>query len=150
MVTALFYVSRSTLHIPQESGRVQDIVAEARSRNAKLDVTGALMFTETHFAQFLEGPRDALDELMSSILADPRHCEVEVILNRPAKTRRFNGWSMAYTGPSTFVKRRIGPLVEQATGTSAAGRQQEASNIIRLMSAFVGDAEAAAGDGQPR
>jgi hypothetical protein len=140
VVTALFYVSRSTMDSPQQAG-IEDIASVARSRNAALDVTGALVFTGTHFAQLLEGPQAAIEELMKAIRSDHRHRDVDVVLNGPVATRRFDGWSMAYSGPSSFVRRRIEPLVGQAAERSAAGRERAAKNMIGLMADFVASAE---------
>ena len=138
MTRTLFYVSKSTLRFPEEAGVVDAIVSVARARNSALEVTGALVFTQTHFAQCLEGPGAALDEVMNSIVADPRHCEVDIILDGPAPVRRFHGWSMAYAGPSVFVRSRIDPLLGAQEGGLPLRREQAARNLIYLMSEFAG------------
>jgi hypothetical protein len=95
MITALFYVSRTIVDSLERAGGIDAIVSAARARNAALDVTGALLFTGSHFAQLLEGPSAAVDELMNSIRADPRHRGVDVVLNGPVRTRRFAAWGPA-------------------------------------------------------
>ncbi len=47
--------------------------------------------------------------LMESIEEDPRHMRVKII-RTAEEPRRFEGWSMAYTGNAGFVDRHIGPL----------------------------------------
>jgi hypothetical protein len=110
-VRSYLYVSQSTLIMPDEEARVQDIVKTARSRNATLGVTGALMFTETHFAQVLEGPPAAIDALMASIRRDSRHMHVRTIGDEYIPERRFADWTMAYCGPLMLVEDHILPLL---------------------------------------
>jgi hypothetical protein len=140
VLRTLFYVSESSLQIPSERERFNDIVEVARSRNPILNVTGALLFTETHFAQVLEGPAASLEMLMKSILADDRHQRVDVVFHRPSKARRFASWSLAFTGQSAFVKRRIKAIVGSSQEKSSDDRQVAAHSLIRLMKEFVGDA----------
>jgi hypothetical protein len=109
--TSLLYVSKSNLTLPEEAGEVLAIVATARRRNAELGVTGALVFTESRFAQVLEGDEEAIDALMLSILKDRRHEQVTVVDRTEVAMRRFPQWSMAYSGPSLYVDRHIKPLL---------------------------------------
>ncbi|MBV9883509.1 MAG: BLUF domain-containing protein [Sphingomonadaceae bacterium] len=108
--TSLLYVSVSTLTPEQEREEVDKIVGVAQRRNAELSVTGALIFTGTHFAQLLEGPVDGVDALMRSISRDPRHNSVTVVDTGEATRRLFPDWSMAYFGHSRYIDRFVGPL----------------------------------------
>jgi hypothetical protein len=106
MINSLLYVSRSLLRLPDQAEEIDNIVAVARTRNADMDITGALAFTETHFAQVLEGSQDALEELMKSIRRDWRHTDIQVTQAETLGDRRFPDWRMAYSGPSVFVTNR--------------------------------------------
>jgi hypothetical protein len=130
VVTSLLYVSRSTLLMPDQIGEIDAIVEVARSRNAALDVTGALVFTRLHFAQILEGSAAAVDELMRSIEADPRHTDVDVVDVRDSSGRHFAGWSLAYTGFSTRIDQ---PISEIADRRSDAGLEAKTRRLRRLM-----------------
>jgi len=107
LVDTLLYVSRSLLPADTERDEVAAILATARARNRSLGVTGALMFTRDNFAQLLEGPREAIDELMAGIQQDPRHAHVRILREERNVVRRFGGWEMAYDGPSIFVARHV-------------------------------------------
>ncbi|MGU3340708.1 BLUF domain-containing protein [Methylobacterium mesophilicum] len=85
MERSLLYVSRR-LATPAD---VRDIVEASRSRNARLEVTGALVASRSRFAQILEGPRPGVEVLMDSIRSDPRHTGVEVLLFDDIERRRF-------------------------------------------------------------
>lgn len=110
-VCSLIYVSRSRLSPPDDIGEMSDLVATSQGRNAALGVTGALIYTQRHFAQLLEGPADAVDELMASITRDARHEHVRVVDRTVEKGRRFPGWSLAYWGSATFVDHLITALL---------------------------------------
>lgn len=133
MVVSLLYVSRSTLELPRQSAEVERIVAQSLGRNPDLDITGALIFTEEHFAQNIEGSAASIDILMASIMRDPRHCDVQIVYRETLPARRFEAWTMAYGGPSTFVAGNVLPL----TDPLAAPAQRKASErLITLMRQF--------------
>ena len=134
-VTSLLYVSESVLRMPDERHELTDIVNVACARNAKLDVTGALVFTGERFAQILEGSSGAVDELMTSICRDPRHKDVNVVQVIERGARQFPDWSMAYSGPSTYVDRHISPLFT----TFADSQSQSARALVRLIEALVSE-----------
>lgn len=97
---ALIYVSRSTSNLDDDSASeiIRSILAQSRAKNARLCVTGALLFSEGYFCQVLEGERAAVEEIFSAIESDPRHRDVTLLTFRPATPRRFADWSMAYAG----------------------------------------------------
>lgn len=72
------------------------ILASARRNNEKKGVTGALIFSDDHFAQVLEGPLAEIEAIFENIEADPRHSNVTVIHFKPLAARRFGAWSMAF------------------------------------------------------
>lgn len=126
MVRFLLYVSTSQIAFPDNKFQIESIVEVARSRNRTLDVTGALIATDTAFAQALEGPPAAIDELMASIRRDIRHKDVRVVVDQEIDGRRFPGWSMAYSGRATYVARLVEPL-------NAASGETDAAHWVRLI-----------------
>ncbi len=131
---ALIYVSVSTLKLPGEAGEVDAIVDWSLGRNRAQGVTGALVFTEKRFAQYLEGPAESVDALMDSIARDPRHRELDVVFRRPLDQRRFPTWGLAYAGPSTFVSGHVLTLAETQ---GEAARLKFADRLIEMMQQFV-------------
>lgn len=103
MIYALLYVSESMVAHADGQAAVRQIVDVSRPRNAALDVTGALIFAESHFAQILEGPRPAVEDLMASIRRDQRHRNLRILREGPLFERRFARWSLAYFGPSILL-----------------------------------------------
>jgi hypothetical protein len=111
-VSSLLYVSKSLVPVAAQAGELGHIVEVARARNELLSVTGALLYTEEHFAQLLEGPAAAVAELMAQIAADPRHTNLKVIWTEEPAGRSFADWSLAYSGPSRYVDRYIRPFYD--------------------------------------
>jgi hypothetical protein len=127
-VNWLLYVSES--RVPPSTD-LSGLLTRAQQRNAALNVTGSLIFTGTRFAQYLEGPAEALDVLMTSVRADVRHSAVEIVDHGVETARRFVAWSLAYAGPSVFVDRTVANSID-ITGRSGS----QAHALIRLMRAF--------------
>jgi hypothetical protein len=140
-IRCLLYVSESCLSWPEDAHQVDEIVMVARGRNEQLSLTGALIYTRTHFAQVLEGDRPAIDAVMASIRDDPRHRNMRVVTDEPLKARFFPNWTMAYSGPSFYVDRQIRPLLNDATDPDRSRRA--AAGLLALMREFAADARGA-------
>jgi hypothetical protein len=81
---------------------LRDILDVARRNNARLNVTGALMFNSSCFLQVLEGPRGAVENLFRSIQRDVRHRDVTLLSFTAVAERAFGHWSMAFVGAQDF------------------------------------------------
>jgi hypothetical protein len=90
----LIYRSHSLLAERDEAG-LAAILTTARSKNADLRVTGALMLYDDWFAQVLEGPQTVVETLYARIKADSRHDAVRLNEAGPAPERLFGKWAMA-------------------------------------------------------
>ncbi|WP_205665224.1 BLUF domain-containing protein [Caldimonas tepidiphila] len=133
-VHRVFYVSRARVDpCGPEPRRILEV---ATGRNARLGVTGLLFFSGDHFAQVLEGPRAALEEVMDSIRRDPRH---EMLLEWPVTPaggeRWFPSWAMAYLFDERLeaLIERLGRLGEPLPALEAtAGELLAAADLSRL------------------
>lgn len=112
-LTSLLYVSRSELPGPEGLWHVREMVDQAVVRNHELSITGALIYTELHFAQILEGPVWSVKSLMSSIRRDYRHRDVRTVQEHPIARRVFGRWSMAYDGPAPYLDRQVKRLLNR-------------------------------------
>jgi hypothetical protein len=93
-VFQVFYVSRATAAF--DSASIQAILQASRRNNARLDVTGCLLFSGHCFAQVLEGPPAAVTALSRKIAADPRHAGVRFLSESHGQRREYADWSMGY------------------------------------------------------
>jgi hypothetical protein len=133
-IRCLLYVSESCLSWPDDAHEVDDIVATGRTRNEQLGLTGALIYTRTHFAQALEGEVEAIESIMASIRADTRHRNLSLVADEPVHARHFPDWTMAYSGPSFYVDRQIRPLLTDAT--DPARRRRAAAGLLAFIREF--------------
>ncbi len=115
----LLYCSISLLELPSAIDEVASIVRTSAAHNASINVTGALIYTGSHFAQALEGEASHVERLMKSITADRRHRRVTVIHQDDVSTRRFSRWGMAYRGSATYVGNRIEELLRSQSDGEA-------------------------------
>ncbi len=96
---ALSYVSRAVERDTASLHRVARAVAvDASWRNGLHSITGALCLGDGCFAQVLEGPGAAVLDTFDRILADARHQDVRLLEFVPIACRRFEGWTMAFSG----------------------------------------------------
>lgn len=105
------YVSR----FAGELGRaeIDDLVARAAAKNARLDVTGILMTSGQMFFQVLEGPGAHVDQIYQGIVADERHRDVLLLESETDITERFfPGWSMRKVDLDDASLERLAPARE--------------------------------------
>ncbi|WP_428490512.1 BLUF domain-containing protein [Rhodopila sp.] len=66
----------------------------AQTRNRAESITGLVLYDDSRFFQWLEGPRDSLARVMRSILNDVRHTDIEILYDQPIADRCFGDWNM--------------------------------------------------------
>lgn len=74
-----------------------NLLNQSRQKNARLGITGHLLYADGMFTQCLEGPAASLDGLWQSLIKDPRHDAIAVIDRTSVHDRRFEEWSMAFS-----------------------------------------------------
>jgi hypothetical protein len=123
------YVSQ---RIDPADSDVMDIVTYSRGRNAVLEVTGALVATPHHFAQILEGPVEAVDTLMASIIRDPRHSTITIAPSEFRVHRDFPRWALAYHGESSYVSNMIAAALD-APDFALPDHAREIRNLVAML-----------------
>jgi len=126
------YASVSTLVPALAERELQRIVDVSRRRNALAGVTGALLFTGVRFAQCIEGPTGAVEEIRASIVRDTRHKAVITVMQCEIAGRAFGDWALAYVGPSPTVGRTINKSVREVHDGQAGGGEHLHTLLIRL------------------
>jgi hypothetical protein len=123
----LVYASTSLLSDEPSLARdkIEQILLVSRRNNEAAEITGALLFSDTNFAQVLEGSRTQVERLYETLNHDPRHKDLLLLLSEPLAARQFPDWWMAYIGPSQWAKQAAGPLNREPA---------EARRLLALMS----------------
>lgn len=88
----LSYCSHTDAPIEQP---VLNLILEASRRNNQRDgITGLLTYSGEVFVQFLEGPHEAIRQLMSRLQGDPRHRDIIILMEGSDHERIFPDWDM--------------------------------------------------------
>jgi Sensors of blue-light using FAD len=94
----LIYVSLTTGEVSTED--LTDMLLQARQKNARLGITGLLVYHRHEFTQILEGGKADILSLYDKICADKRHSRHYMLWSGPIEQRSFADWSMAFLTPS--------------------------------------------------
>ncbi|UVO51445.1 BLUF domain-containing protein [Sphingomonas sp. SUN019] len=133
MLDSILYISENRLRRQSDEDQLAHIQYVSVSRNSLYDITGVLIATPDHFAQFMEGDVRGLDAVMNSIRADPRHTRIVMADTPPSRERLFPNWRMARFGPGAFVNDHVRPLVERRKGRLTPNGARELITLMRRM-----------------
>ena len=122
----LIYVSLATreLSIPE----LNELLEQSRDKNARLNITGLLVYHNMEFMQLLEGNKDDVFSLYDTICKDGRNTQNHLLWDGPVQQRAFANWSMAFLMPdelslegktaySSFLQHGLGQQVLAAPKT---------------------------------
>ncbi len=87
-------VYRSRAITPFSHDALQQLASFAQARNRRESVTGLMVYDECYFYQWLEGPVENVERLLTDITQDPRHSDIEILVRRAASHRTFSDWDM--------------------------------------------------------
>lgn len=125
---------------------IEHVLTSSRRNNAAAGITGALLFTGSHFTQVLEGPQHEVERTFERISQDLRHGGVALIDLQHGSRRAFPSWSM------TLLDARAWSRAELAMCTNLTGKtgdEPAGQPIVELMQRFlakrVAQAQEAAG-----
>ena len=94
MLVRLIYAS-----IMKEGTTVEDlnaILRSSRRNNPPREVSGILCYTTKYFLQWLEGPREEVNELYNTLVKDERHRDCTILDYAEVQKREFGSWGMAF------------------------------------------------------
>ncbi len=94
MIFQLVYQSTATRHLT--AGDLFLILEQSRANNARLQITGMLLYHGGHFLQILEGNEEVVRERYEVIARDERHEWVSLVMTGPNATRDFPDWTMGF------------------------------------------------------
>ena len=92
MLVRCLYASRANQ--PVLPAAIDTIVEQSRRNNPARGITGLLCFVDDIFVQVLEGGRDAVCDLFTTIVRDDRHHGVRLLTFDEIAERRFGNWNM--------------------------------------------------------
>ncbi len=118
-----------------ETVELAELLQAARENNAKLGLTGMLLYAEGSFFQVLEGQPDVVEALYAKIESDRRHDQVTLVIKEPIPKRYFDAWTMGfYEGSRAELVGMSG--VSDFFGKGRAEISVDAGRAKKLLAAF--------------
>jgi hypothetical protein len=137
MLSQLVYVSLRTPSCTEEE--IQKILASCKKNNKEEDVTGVLLYSDTHFLQYLEGDYRNISSLYDKIKLDKRHKSALMVSSAPISKRSFPSWQM---GAKKFDKQDVVFQSEMSTSEQDAfhallsGQSEDGHQALGLIKKF--------------
>lgn len=94
MIFQLVYRSTASRHLPASA--LLELLERSRANNARLEITGMLLFHSGQFLQMLEGEEAVVRERYAVIGQDERHKWVSLVMTGPGAERDFPDWTMGF------------------------------------------------------
>ena len=103
------YISRANEPVIENpKSALSEINDTATAYNHSNGIGGFLVYLDGYFFQRIEGPENKVRQLISNILLDPRHTDLNVISSGPKQDKNFRQWSASacrvLTGYETEVQ----------------------------------------------
>jgi uncharacterized membrane protein (DUF373 family) len=93
-VIQLTYISSPTR--PMSVDDLMEILNKSRDNNARLGISGMLLFTGDWFIQVLEGEEKIIDDKVAQIKKDPRHKDLRILERKKISMREYAEWTMGF------------------------------------------------------
>jgi len=100
MLFHLIYVSTAVSPRTLEDNAL--VLAQARRRNKRDDITGMLLYKNGYYMQVLEGDEEKVMDVFAVIKKDIRHHSVDVLRTEYIQHRDFPDWTMGFTDVDGF------------------------------------------------
>jgi hypothetical protein len=91
------YCSRAC--VPDTPEHHWQILQASQTNNLCHGLTGFLHREQSHFIQFIEGPKTPLNDTLARIGRDPRHNGFEILQYGPLKAKLLPDWQMGFVDP---------------------------------------------------
>jgi len=91
----IVYISEYTGRDEDVESDLADIAKLAQINNVEAQITGLLFYHDRHFLQVIEAKQVTLENLMDILANDPRHKNIERIVDESIPVRSFSDWHMA-------------------------------------------------------
>ncbi len=117
----LVYTSAANVFLNEDEMR--RVLGHWRANNARLGITGVLLYCEGQILQVLEGEAASVHALFANIAADVRHRSVNKLADGPVQCRVFADWSIRFqtvdTADFTRFVRGLDAASDHTSGLAA-------------------------------
>lgn len=133
---SIAYVSAAAGEVTDED--VAAILTQARANNARVGLTGALLYHAGRFVQILEGPDETVRARFAIIEADPRHRVIQTVREKQVAERQFPEWTMGFRPLSTDSATKLDGF-EDIFGRTGRARLEHADNEAQQFLEWLGE-----------
>lgn len=134
MLTHLLYISSRNAN--RANTDIVDILASCQKNNLHTGITGVLLYSDTKFAQYVEGEYSQLISLYDKIKNDNRHSSVNLMSISPIENRLFPSWHMGNKKMSLTDIDYISEMSkdDKATfGNALAGSTEQGKKVQKIL-----------------
>jgi hypothetical protein len=115
---------------------LQGLLAQSQEKNARLDITGILLYKDGNIMQLFEGPDEAVKNLAKTIYADKRHYGVIQLIERGISTRTFPEWSMQFQDLSGPKIQQLAAFIQDPVPSPTLDKHYQENPMLRLLATF--------------
>ncbi|MGB8166287.1 MAG: BLUF domain-containing protein [Chthoniobacteraceae bacterium] len=115
---------------------LRELLGKARENNARIGITGLLLYHEQSFLQVIEGPEETVRSLYARISRDPRHDRVLLLMQRHHSGRSFAQWRMGFVDKEENQMLHGGFLDLLGVKASFLGLQNDSKMVAKLIDGF--------------
>ena len=118
---------------------IDNILASCKRNNSKSDITGALLYSDQYFIQYLEGELRTILDLYDIIKKDERHENAKMISLGSISERTFPSWQMgtkAFEEDEIEFRTEISEADRLIFKSILRGEQQEGTRALDLVKKF--------------
>jgi hypothetical protein len=133
----LSIVYSSTATRPLSDVDFSALLTTSRRNNARVDVTGLLLYRKGRFLQVLEGPEAGVRDRLRLIESDARHTDVRVLVEERSKQRQFPDWTMAYEPITTAMAAEIPGYERSFEDMTGVSRSEDLNDTIQTARALI-------------
>jgi len=126
---SLAYVSSAIRRL--SDAELEGLLCGARRFNAGACVSGALLYHDGCFLQYLEGPPVAVAAAYDRVRASPLHHGIFELLHADVAQRHFQGWHMGFSEPSASLMLALSQA--DWVGTQRHGRAASNGGVQLLL-----------------
>jgi hypothetical protein len=111
---------------------LEAILLKSRRRNQEQQVTGALLYHDGSFFQYLEGPREGVQEVYRHIRRSPLHRGIIELNASPVVERAFPSWLMGFTRAQKSILLQLSDASWQSEvrGSRGGGLTSEGMELL--------------------
>ncbi len=118
---------------------IDDILSVSQRNNLDAGLTGALIYDNKTFLQWLEGGPSDIKAVFERIVADPRHTNIKLLSVRTLESRLFPDWTMtaAVTQDQTLRGLKLVPHLSLAEFNPAQWSEEDSICFMDALSDYL-------------